>query len=89
MPGIGYELLVDMLKYISPTHVVKIQISAESKNLPSGAFWLNEGNDDAGTVIEINAARQDHLKRSYALSYLQIYVLDFLASNVYLVCYIM
>ncbi|KAI3464019.1 hypothetical protein Pfo_020682 [Paulownia fortunei] len=62
--GIGYEILVDMLKYMSPTHVVKIRISAENKNLPAGAFWLNEGNADAATVIEINAALQDHLKRS-------------------------
>ncbi|KAL8028822.1 hypothetical protein ABFS82_14G183300 [Erythranthe guttata] len=63
--GIGYELLVDMLNYISPTHVVNIRISVESKNLPSGTFWLNEGNyDDDVSVMEINAALQDHLKRS-------------------------
>jgi len=62
--GIGYDLLVDMLKYISPTHVVKICISAESKNLPAGAFWLDEGQDATGMLIEINSARQDSLKRS-------------------------
>ncbi|XP_058179300.1 polynucleotide 5'-hydroxyl-kinase NOL9 [Rhododendron vialii] len=62
--GIGYDLLVDMLKHISPTHIVKICISAESKNLPAGAFWLDEGHDVTGTLIEINSARQDSLKRS-------------------------
>ncbi|CAA3026463.1 polynucleotide 5 -hydroxyl-kinase NOL9 [Olea europaea subsp. europaea] len=62
--GIGYEILVDMLKYISPTHVVKICISSEIKNLPAGAFWLDEGNTNRVTVIEINSARRDHLKRS-------------------------
>ncbi|KAL6579931.1 hypothetical protein OROMI_007955 [Orobanche minor] len=62
--GIGYEILVDMLKHMSPSHVVKIRISAESKNLPAGAFWLNEGSADAVTIIAINAARQDYLKRS-------------------------
>ncbi|KAH7864996.1 hypothetical protein Vadar_000927 [Vaccinium darrowii] len=62
--GIGYDLLVDMLKYISPTHVVKICISAESKNLPAGAFWLDEGQDATGMLIEVNSARQDYLKRS-------------------------
>ncbi|EYU24447.1 hypothetical protein ABFS82_04G163800 [Erythranthe guttata] len=62
--GIGYELLVGMLKHMSPTHVVKIRISSESKNLPRGAFWSNEVNNDSVCVIEINAARQDHLKRS-------------------------
>ncbi|KAE9467321.1 hypothetical protein C3L33_00767, partial [Rhododendron williamsianum] len=68
--GIGYDLLVDMLKHISPTHIVKICISAESKNLPAGAFWLDEGHDVTGTLIEINSARQDSLKRSYVLHYL-------------------
>lgn len=62
--GIGYEILVDMLKYMSPTHVVKICISSEIKNLPAGVFWLDEGNADKVTVIEINSARRDHLKRS-------------------------
>ncbi|XP_022136987.1 polynucleotide 5'-hydroxyl-kinase NOL9 [Momordica charantia] len=62
--GIGYEILVDMLKYIAPTHVVKINISAESKNLPAGAFWLEE--EDCGTtnLIEIRSARQDAFNRS-------------------------
>ncbi|KAA8540891.1 hypothetical protein F0562_024971 [Nyssa sinensis] len=62
--GIGYDILVDMLKYIAPTHVVKICISAESKNLPAGAFWLDEGDEAAVTLIEVNSARQDSLKRS-------------------------
>ncbi|KAH6758392.1 Pre-mRNA cleavage complex II protein family [Perilla frutescens var. frutescens] len=62
--GIGYEILVDMLKYMSVTHVVKIQRSVHKKNLPDGAFWLNEGNTDALTVIEINTAIQDHISIS-------------------------
>ncbi|XP_051116952.1 polynucleotide 5'-hydroxyl-kinase NOL9 [Andrographis paniculata] len=62
--GIGYEILVDLLRIMSPTHVVKIQISAWSKNLPSGTFWLDEENSDLVSVIEINAALQDHMKRS-------------------------
>lgn len=72
MIGIGYEILVDMLKHMSPTHVVKIRISAQSKNLPAGAFWLDEGIADACNVIEIDAARQDHLQRSYAFLYLNL-----------------
>ncbi|KAG2384122.1 Polynucleotide 5'-hydroxyl-kinase [Vigna angularis] len=38
--GVGYDVLVDMLKYISPTHVVKISTSSENKNLPAGEFWV-------------------------------------------------
>ncbi|XVE54883.1 hypothetical protein DITRI_Ditri03aG0118100 [Diplodiscus trichospermus] len=62
--GIGYEILVDMLKYISPTHVVKINISAESKNLPGGAFWSNGDCDGIVNIIEIKSARQDSFNRS-------------------------
>ncbi|XP_073123805.1 polynucleotide 5'-hydroxyl-kinase NOL9 isoform X2 [Henckelia pumila] len=62
--GIGYEILVDMIKYMSPTHVVKIKISREMKNLPAGVFWTREGVMDSNHVIEINTALQDHLHRS-------------------------
>ncbi|XAR50114.1 hypothetical protein NMG60_11004353 [Bertholletia excelsa] len=65
--GIGYDVLVDMLKYISPTYVLKIYISAESKNLPGGAFWLDEGcdgHDALVNLLEVNSARQDLLNRS-------------------------
>ncbi|KAJ9560196.1 hypothetical protein OSB04_005356 [Centaurea solstitialis] len=62
--GIGYDVLVDMLKHISPSHVVNICISAKSKNLPSGAFWSQDGDAGPVTLIEINSARQDSLNRS-------------------------
>lgn len=63
-PGIGYDILVDVLKYIAPTHVVKINISAEGKNLPSGAFWLDEDHKESVNLIEVSSARQDSFKRS-------------------------
>ena len=63
MTGVGYDILVDMLKYIAPTHVVKINISAESKNLPAGAFWLDEDKEMVN-LIEINSACQDSYNRS-------------------------
>ncbi|MBA0834756.1 hypothetical protein Goarm_007083, partial [Gossypium armourianum] len=62
--GIGYEILVDMLRYICPTHVVKINISAESKNLPGGAFWLDGDCDGMVNIIEIKSAQQDNFNRS-------------------------
>ncbi|KAF7838396.1 polynucleotide 5'-hydroxyl-kinase NOL9 [Senna tora] len=62
--GLGYDVLVDMLKYIGPTHVVKISISAENKNLPAGAFWLDRENDETVNLIEINSARRDSFNRS-------------------------
>ncbi|KAG6389961.1 hypothetical protein SASPL_151436 [Salvia splendens] len=60
--GIGYEILVEMLRYISVTHVVKLQRSVLARNLPDGPFWLDEGDADAATtIIEINAPPQNHL----------------------------
>lgn len=72
MPGIGYDILVDMLRYMSVTHVVKIQRSVHKKNLPDGVFWLNEGSADAVTIIEINAPIQDYLSTSYASCHLNL-----------------
>lgn len=63
-PGVGYDVLVKALRYISPTHVVKINISAESKNLPPGHFWLDEDYDETVHLIEIKSARQDSFNRS-------------------------
>ncbi|KAG5039249.1 hypothetical protein JHK85_011725 [Glycine max] len=62
--GVGYDVLVDMLKYISPTHVVKISIASEKKNLPAGEFWLDGEHDETINLIEINSAHQDSLNRS-------------------------
>ncbi|GMH16825.1 hypothetical protein Nepgr_018666 [Nepenthes gracilis] len=62
--GIGYDILVAMLKYIVPSHVVKINISAESKNLPPGAFWLDENYVASANFFEINSARRDSFNRS-------------------------
>ncbi|GAY38961.1 hypothetical protein CUMW_040710 [Citrus unshiu] len=62
--GIGYDILVDMLKYITPTHVVKINISFEKKNLPAGAFWLDNFEGVDVNLIEISSARQDSFNRS-------------------------
>lgn len=63
--GIGYDLLVNMLRYISPTHVVQIRTTTQSKNLPSGAFWLDEEQEYEGLkLMEIYAAREDSNNRS-------------------------
>ena len=61
---VGYDVLVDMLKYICPTHVVKISISSEKKNLPAGEFWSDGEHDETINLIEINSAHQDSLTRS-------------------------
>ncbi|CAN8299170.1 unnamed protein product [Cochlearia groenlandica] len=62
--GIGYDILVDVLRYVSPSHVVKINISAPSKNLPHGMFWLDGNDDETAHLIEIQSAYQDSFNRS-------------------------
>ncbi|WOK91327.1 polynucleotide 5'-hydroxyl-kinase NOL9-like isoform X2 [Canna indica] len=66
--GVGYDMLVEMLRYMSPTHVVHIRVSAERKNLPSGFFWV-EGNEKTSVnLMEIPAlhgssTRQAQIKK--------------------------
>nr|XP_029118985.1 LOW QUALITY PROTEIN: polynucleotide 5'-hydroxyl-kinase NOL9-like [Elaeis guineensis] len=62
--GTGFDLLVEMLRYISPTQVVQIRISVESKNLPTGIFWLDGEQKRPVNLIEVSSARQDSLNRS-------------------------
>lgn len=61
--GVGYDLLVRMLRYMSPSHVVQIRISAESKNLPTGMFWLDGNQKEPVNLIEIHAAHKDSINR--------------------------
>ncbi|KAI3997614.1 hypothetical protein MKX01_011031 [Papaver californicum] len=62
--GNGYDALVEMLRYIAPTHMVQVRISTESKNLPAGAFWLEEDQELSVRLIEIASARRDAYNRS-------------------------
>ena len=61
--GAGFDMLVEMLRYISPTLVVQIRITAQSKNLPDGMFWLDD-EQTGPEMININAAFHDALNRS-------------------------
>ncbi|MCL7046667.1 hypothetical protein MKW94_013327 [Papaver nudicaule] len=62
--GNGYDALVEMLRYIAPTHMVQVRTSVESKNLPAGAFWLEEDQELSVSLIEIASARRDAYNRS-------------------------
>ncbi|EAY72811.1 hypothetical protein OsI_00678 [Oryza sativa Indica Group] len=61
--GAGFDMLVEMLRYICPTIVVQIRISAQSKNLPDGMFWLDCGQTGPN-MINIDAPFHDALNRS-------------------------
>ncbi|KAJ6802004.1 polynucleotide 5'-hydroxyl-kinase NOL9-like [Iris pallida] len=66
--GIGYDLLVEMLRYTSPTHVVQIRGPAERKNLPSGMFWLDGNAEGSAKLIEIRAAQNQSSSQSARVS---------------------
>ncbi|KAF0917270.1 hypothetical protein E2562_017449 [Oryza meyeriana var. granulata] len=56
--GLGLHMLTEMLKYASPTHVIRLRTSAEGKNLPGGMFWLDEPEGDLFVnLVEIRAAQ--------------------------------
>lgn len=63
MLGTGFDVLVEMLRYISTTHVVQLRISVQSKNLPSGVFWSDEYEDPVN-LIDIHSVQRDFLDRS-------------------------
>ncbi|XP_037454274.1 polynucleotide 5'-hydroxyl-kinase NOL9-like [Triticum dicoccoides] len=56
--GIGLHVLSEILRYVSPTDVIRLNTTAEGKNLPGGAFWLDahEGNSQVN-LVEIRAAQ--------------------------------
>ncbi|KAI3820797.1 hypothetical protein L1987_08345 [Smallanthus sonchifolius] len=60
---IGFDILVEMLKHIAPTQVVKIRVSAENMNLPPGPFWLKDGPaHQEVTLVEIKSNFQNSFK---------------------------
>uniref|UniRef100_A0A0A9CWF4 Uncharacterized protein n=1 Tax=Arundo donax TaxID=35708 RepID=A0A0A9CWF4_ARUDO len=61
--GAGFDMLVEMLRYICPTTVVEIRISMKNKNLPDGMFWL-DGEQTGSEMISIDAAFRDAANRS-------------------------
>lgn len=56
--GTGFHVLSEMLKHVSPTHVIRVSTTVEAKNLPGGIFWMNEyEGDPAVNLVEIRAAQ--------------------------------
>ncbi|GJN05589.1 hypothetical protein PR202_ga23232 [Eleusine coracana subsp. coracana] len=59
----GFDMLVEMLRHICPTIVVQLRITMESKNLPDGIFWQEDGMQRS-EMININAPFRDASDRS-------------------------
>ncbi|CAA7398647.1 unnamed protein product [Spirodela intermedia] len=62
--GIGYDLLVDMIKYMKPTHVVQIRTTSENKNLPYGAFWSDGTLEENVNLIDLFAPCTDSFNQT-------------------------
>ncbi|CAM6093296.1 unnamed protein product [Calypogeia fissa] len=56
--GIGYDVLVDILRHTSPTHVVQFTSQLENKNLPAGKFWESSIDSDKTTLLCIESAAE-------------------------------
>uniref|UniRef100_A0A453NB37 Uncharacterized protein n=1 Tax=Aegilops tauschii subsp. strangulata TaxID=200361 RepID=A0A453NB37_AEGTS len=55
---IGLHVLSEILRYISPTDVIRLNTTTEGKNLPGGAFWLDAHEGDSQVnLVEIHAAQ--------------------------------
>lgn len=66
--GLGYNVLVDMLRYMVPTHVVQIRLTAVSKNLPLGAFWSSVRDDESSTkLLYLGTAMKDTMNKSIVI----------------------
>ncbi|KAH7651189.1 polynucleotide 5'-hydroxyl-kinase GRC3/NOL9 protein [Dioscorea alata] len=57
--GLGYNLLVEILRFIDLTHVVQFRTSPEKKNLPRGLFWLEKPAKGQANLIEIPQTSDD------------------------------
>ncbi|KAJ0985540.1 hypothetical protein J5N97_003896 [Dioscorea zingiberensis] len=53
--GLGFNVLVEILRHINLTHVVQFRTSLEKKNLPRGMFWLEGAPTGKVNLIEIQA----------------------------------
>lgn len=66
--GIGYDALVDMLRYMAPTHVVQIRLSSVSKNLPFGKFWTVDNDYQSSTqLVYLGTATRDSMNTSIVI----------------------
>ncbi|KAH9322681.1 hypothetical protein KI387_017320, partial [Taxus chinensis] len=66
--GLGYDVLVDMLRYMAPTHVVQIRLSAISKNLPLGIFWsLGRDYEVSTKLLYLGTAMKDIMNKSIVI----------------------
>ena len=62
--GAGFDMLIEMLRYIFLAIVVQICITVQSKNLPDRVFWL-DGWQAGPKMINIDAASHDASNRSW------------------------
>jgi polynucleotide 5'-hydroxyl-kinase GRC3/NOL9 len=51
--GLGLDVLVEMIRCMNPTHVLKSYHSKARKNVPDGAFWLASGEKSRAEIIDI------------------------------------
>lgn len=65
--GLGLDVLIDILRYTVPTHVVDVQSAKANKNLPPGNFWETT-MEPLSRVHYIPTAVPDQVDARYAES---------------------
>ncbi|KAK8959747.1 Polynucleotide 5'-hydroxyl-kinase NOL9 [Platanthera guangdongensis] len=58
----SYEILVAMLRHISPTPVVNVCFPSETENFPSGQFWLENSHRESVNLVQIFAANESSIQ---------------------------
>ncbi|KAL3685364.1 hypothetical protein R1sor_003386 [Riccia sorocarpa] len=53
LKGVGYDVLVSILRHTSPTHLVHINSLGVNNNLPSGRFWEASDATDSTALLYI------------------------------------
>jgi len=71
--GTGLHVLTEMLKYVSPTHVIRVSTAVEHKNLPDGMFWMNEGEGDSSVNLVKFLQHRTLLVSEYFINEIHVY----------------
>ncbi|KAG6553764.1 hypothetical protein Mapa_004679 [Marchantia paleacea] len=56
LKGVGYDVLVNILRHTSPTHLVHINSNGGNNNLPTGQFWESSSGTNSTVMLYIENA---------------------------------
>ncbi|KAG0495171.1 hypothetical protein HPP92_006165 [Vanilla planifolia] len=60
--GTGYDMLVEMLQHMSPSHIVRVCFSSESGKFLNGQCWLKKHQNVPMNLVEICAGTSSYIQ---------------------------